>query len=403
MRRENKLALIVGFSVLLVVAVLVSDHLSQARNEQVGDGLWSIPDLPQAELLLDAPLASAERIRPQATTEPAVYEPAPAQPTGARAVRTSPVDPGGSTIQTPEAQRPGWLAPEPVLNADAGTVTPRPITRETTGPTELSNGPSADNSTESSAGGGLFDWKAWRQSSGVRAIPKADTATAREPRRDSGTPSRGHVAGDGLYVVQPGDTLIGICKALYGDGSKWRQMADLNKGRVGDEGQVYVGVTLKTLPGARVGQPSTAPRSAPETREPAATGTRLYTVKAGDTLSLIASREVGSVRHLEAIRRLNIALKEDGDTIFVGQRLTLPVLEGQRSSAGTERPPARATATQRTKTYTVKKGDTLSQIAQREVGSVEFLAEIRSLNTALRDGKDRIVVGQRLVLPSRGG
>ena len=412
-RRENKLALIVGFSVLLVVAVLVSDHLSQARNDQVGDGLWSMPELPQAEILLDAPLASAERIRPQTAPEPVVTEVITLQQADAGPVRTTPVVPSGSTNRAGEAQRPDWLAPEPKTSPEAdsrtasrapaglGTAAPLPITREDTGPTEFSNGPSADESTETSSGGGLFDWGAWRRSAGVRTVPKADIQTDREP-------SRSRVSSEGVYVVQDGDTLIGICKKLYGDGSKWQQMAALNKGRVGDEGQVYAGVTLKTLPGARVEQPSAARGSSPATDNRAATGTRPYTVKKGDTLSLIASREVGSVRHLEAIRTLNPALKEDGDRIFVGQRLTLPVIESQRASAGSRtRTPAsvtaRTTSPARTQTYTVKKGDTLSQIAQREVGSVEFLTEIRSLNSALRDGKDRIMVGQRLVLPSRGG
>lgn len=416
-RRENKLALIVGFSVLLVVAVLVSDHLSQARNDQVGDGLWSMPELPQAEILLDAPLASAERIRPQTAPEPVVTEAIPLQQADAGSVRTTPVVPSGSANRTGVAQRPDWLAPEPKISTEAdtrtatrapaglGTAAPLPITREDTGPTEFSNGPSADDSTETSSGGGLFDWSAWRRSAGVRTVPKADIQTDIQTDRE---PSGSRVSSDGVYVVQDGDTLIGICKKLYGDGSKWPQMADLNKGRVGDEGQVYAGVTLKTLPGARVEQPSSARRSAPASDNRAATGTRQYTVKKGDTLSLIASREVGSVRHLEAIRTLNPALREDGDRIFVGQRLTLPVIESQRASAGSRaRTPspvtARTTAPVRTQTYTVKKGDTLSQIAEREVGSIEFLTEIRSLNSALRDGKDRIMVGQRLVLPSRGG
>lgn len=412
-RRENKLALIVGFSVLLVVAVLVSDHLSQARNEQVGDGLWSMPELPQAEILLDAPLASAERIRPQTAPEPVVTEAIPLQQADAGSVRTTPVVPSGSANRAGEAQRPDWLAPEPKTSTEADTRTatrapaglgaaaPLPITREDTGPTEFSNGPSADDSTETSSGGGLFDWSAWRRSAGVRTVPKADIQTDREP-------SRSRVSSDGVYVVQDGDTLIGICKKLYGDGSKWPQMADLNKGRVGDEGQVYAGVTLKTLPGARADRPAETQRSAPGSRDGSSGKTRRYIVKKGDTLSLIASREVGSVRHLEAIRTLNPALREDGDRIFVGQRLILPVIESQRASAGSRaRTPApvtaRTTAPARTQTYTVKKGDTLSQIAEREVGSIEFLTEIRSLNSALRDGKDRIMVGQRLVLPSRGG
>ena len=35
MTRENKLALIVGFSLILVVAILITDHLSPAQNERI--------------------------------------------------------------------------------------------------------------------------------------------------------------------------------------------------------------------------------------------------------------------------------------------------------------------------------------------------------------------------------
>jgi len=89
-------------------------------------------------------------------------------------------------------------------------------------------------------------------------------------------------------------------------------------------------------------------------------------------------------------------VSEEGG-VFVGTTITLPKAGGSRPGAS-RREPASST-----RTYTVKKGDTLSQIAQREVGSVRYLDEIRDLNPSLRDGKDRIMVGQELVLPARSG
>ena len=37
MTRENKLALIIGFGLILVVGILVSDHFSPASNDQAAD------------------------------------------------------------------------------------------------------------------------------------------------------------------------------------------------------------------------------------------------------------------------------------------------------------------------------------------------------------------------------
>ena len=62
MRRENKLALIVGFSVLLVVAVLVSDHLSTARQDEVEAGLDTLLEIPGGKAFVTEPLRAEGRV-----------------------------------------------------------------------------------------------------------------------------------------------------------------------------------------------------------------------------------------------------------------------------------------------------------------------------------------------------
>jgi nucleoid-associated protein YgaU len=145
------------------------------------------------------------------------------------------------------------------------------------------------------------------------------------------TPRRGgKVPGAAKYTIRPGDTLFEICEEFLGDGTRWREVAAMNPGRVGEDGKVFVNVTIDLPQGAR-----TTPAPAPKTREAtrgASGGTRSYVVKNGDTLSEVVMREVGSVRFLDRVRALNPWLKDQNDNIRVGQTLTLP---------GARRAPAR--------------------------------------------------------------
>ena len=47
------------------------------------------------------------------------------------------------------------------------------------------------------------------------------------------------------YVVQAGDTLLGIAKRFYGSASKWRDIRDANMARVPPDGRLHVGLILK--------------------------------------------------------------------------------------------------------------------------------------------------------------
>lgn len=295
MRRENKLALIIGFSVLLVVAVLVSDHLSQARRDEVGDGLKLLAELPIERMLGTEPLSGSRA--------------APAEPVRVVAGSSPPVQ--------------AWSEPEPKvvepLPRDDRLATRAPVSSPPepgTGgaPVVVANGPAAERTVEASRPerNGLFDWDAGR----IRAL--LETTRAREQAEEP-VKTDGHIESAGVYVVQPGDTLYEICQRLYGDGEKWREVAALNEGRVGKDGMVYVGVTLRLLPGAKAVPAREAPR-----RSPAEPETRAYVVKKGDTLGAIAQRELGSVRHIDRIRDLNPSLKKNKDRILVGQTLTLP-------------------------------------------------------------------------------
>jgi nucleoid-associated protein YgaU len=112
---------------------------------------------------------------------------------------------------------------------------------------------------------------------------------------------------------------------------------------------------------------------------------RTYTVKRGDTLSGIAQKQLGDANRWPEIFVLNRAQIRHRDLIAVGQVLTLPVTPLQ--------PPP--------KLYKVRRGDTLSKIAEQQLGDANRWPEIFRLNRDIISDPDRITPGQVLViLPS---
>lgn len=110
-----------------------------------------------------------------------------------------------------------------------------------------------------------------------------------------------------------------------------------------------------------------------------------YTVQAGDTLAQIAARFNVSQ---EAIVQLNGLT--DPNVLTVGQQLKIP----GAPPAGT----GTTTTAPTTSIYIVQVGDTLNAIARRFGTTVAELMRLNNLKNP-----DRIVVGQKLVVPGTGG
>ena len=91
------------------------------------------------------------------------------------------------------------------------------------------------------------------------------------------------------------------------------QEGDVPEGNA-QEGEVQEGDTQEE---ANTVQDSTQQEQPPET-----TTTKTYIVKEGDTLENISKKEYGDITHIEAICELNKL--EDGNLIFIGQKLLLP-------------------------------------------------------------------------------
>lgn len=128
-------------------------------------------------------------------------------------------------------------------------------------------------------------------------------------------------ASDTLYTVVSGDNLWKIVKKHYGDGNVQAHIDAIlgaNPTLSLDE-SLKIGQKLK-LPAAAAKDPARLPAE----QQAAATGSRVYVVKEGDTLSTIASKELGSSKKWNDIYELNRARLSDPAKIKVGMKLTLP-------------------------------------------------------------------------------
>lgn len=125
---------------------------------------------------------------------------------------------------------------------------------------------------------------------------------------------------------------------------------------------------------------------APDASRPE-TGSGIYTVVRGDTLTKIA-REFGTT--VQAIREAN---NLSGDLIFINQRLTIP---GKAAETVPVTPPVSQPDSQ-SKSVTVQRGDTLSQLARTHNTTVAALKSTNKLQS------DTIYVGQVLLVPGTSG
>jgi LysM repeat protein len=127
----------------------------------------------------------------------------------------------------------------------------------------------------------------------------------------------------------------------------------------------------------------------------------IYVVQSGDSLARIARRTLGQESRWTEIRDLN-GIK--GDVVRVGAKLRLPLGSDVSGTPSVPKSVVRSAdpAAQNTASgyYVVRSGDCLSKIAERELGSVSRIQEIRDLNPSIKN--DRVNVGSKLRMPEAG-
>lgn len=325
MTREHKLALIVGFSLVLVLGVLLSDHFSKARN-------------------MAPAMASAS------TGQASNY--------GAGNALSSATPPS----KLPESQPPVTIQTPGTGNSQVAMGTP--------------SGRIPGSVPLEAAGGDVRG-----QSLPGMDRPLAGVVSERVPV-DPGQGTQGGTPSSGLPVsreplkrheVKEGDSIYRIASAVYGDGNLWSKIREYsgNKGKIGDNGAMREGVTILLPPkdvllgkavlmdervggstqgigqsspmGSRTGEitmsgnPSRGEtrgtdgskldsgRADSKSENKPDVKTATYTVKEGDTLASIARKKLGSAGRTQDIIALNKSTLDDPDSLKVGMVLKLPV------------------------------------------------------------------------------
>lgn len=305
MTREHKLSLILGFAVVLVVGVLLSDHLSGARTAQ--------PDQidPATNLAL---LDDASR---RVTEPPSLVL----------------VDPRGRPVNIAPAglQAPAAPVGDQLASGERATPSPfsdstmfKPVTQDEADPSRLAHLKEQLAGTFNDLANGHGP-----QPAAVieQAPPTLKMATRPEPTRSNNQPTTSGAMK--TYTVRANDTLWAIAQRTLGDGFRHKELAELNRDRIGPEGELRVGATLRLPTDALMADaaPSPANRTAPKesaAKAAPAKATSTYTVKPGDTLGVISQRLLGTSRRYRDILEANRNLLDDADSLRAGMVLKIP-------------------------------------------------------------------------------
>lgn len=116
--------------------------------------------------------------------------------------------------------------------------------------------------------------------------------------------------GDGEYVVKSNETMMLIAFNLYGDYSRWKEIASLNQDQLKGSTMISPGMRL------RINNSGSGFNWSRDGKD--------YTIVRGDTLSLISNRFYGTLFKWKKIWENNKPLIKDPNKIFVGFTIYVP-------------------------------------------------------------------------------
>lgn len=233
-----------------------------------------------------------------------------------------------------------------------------------------------------------------------KTIPVADrgqgekqTTPARDPK------STEAIAKTRTYEIQPRDTLSEIAQRELGTTQALPRLLEANPGL--DPRRLIVGAEIR-IPvdgGSTIETPQSAQRSS-ATPEP-----RVYEVQPMDTLSGIAQSELGTSKAWRRLVEANPGI--DPNRLRVGMQIRIPVSEtvptpkpkSRKADDASRLAQADTESDSGARFYLVGAGETLTEIAQEELGTTKRWKELYELNRDRLASADRLIAGQRLRLP----
>lgn len=299
MTKENKLALVVGFGLVLLVGILISDHFSTARKQaaaelvQVSNPLVLRDRQNEPQLLDFQPPAPPPQQQQQPQDDPAnVIQMGGTNPYDERVS----IDP--HTLDLPPQNDFRASREQQVVN-----VLDQP--RYDTEVQWVDIGVDANGNRV------------------LRPVQPPTHAPQQQPTRNT---AAGTVLapGEKSHTIAAGESLSSICAKYYGDRSLVKDLAKYNNlsnpdiVRSGDALRIP---TIQTL----AGPSAIAKAQATNTEKPAKTAApKSYTIQGGDTLSTIAAKLMGSAGQWEALYEFNKDVLEDPETIIAGTVIKIP-------------------------------------------------------------------------------
>ena len=276
MTRENKLALIIGFGLILVVGILVSDHFSTANRQ------GSVNLSNEGDLTIEDRLDDPAFLTPVYSRESPANDELPRN----RVIDDLP-------IQTPDQDTF-------IIEND---IAQHELPREEV-PTEVD----------------------------VITMPGQDALVAQDGPRETVTPPV-LPQSYSWYTIQRGESLAKIARRKYGDEKLWRKLALFNQDRIPNPDVVPAGVTIRLpskeeLLGNQTMVAATSDNNnssiTPDSAKQQTGDYKKYTVKKGDVLSEIALQHMGSSKKWRTIYEANKDVIKNPDNVPAGTTIRIP-------------------------------------------------------------------------------
>lgn len=254
MTRENKLALVVGFALILFVGILISDHFSTARNQASANLAENRP--------IDPTLVSRRHDANLLDHREPVSQRGGERPAGTPARNPADVRPLEHQSQ-PEPQVSPRHEPEVITmggHAFVSVSNPTPAN-----PPFLFHDVKAGESLTSICRRYYDDGSLVKKLAEFNDLSDPDTLRAghrlRIPAAETLTGGQGPVGSSPApppppkpqteppapktYTVKPGDTLSEIAQRQLGTSRRWKEIVELNREAIRDESNLHVGTVLK--------------------------------------------------------------------------------------------------------------------------------------------------------------
>jgi nucleoid-associated protein YgaU len=173
---------------------------------------------------------------------------------------------------------------------------------------------------------------------------------------------------------------------------------------------------------AKVGEPLVPVGAKPSAAKPTAASAkqREYTAVAGDSLSKIAAKTLGtgSKANIELLIKANPSLQKNPDLVVEGRKYVIPSVPSSTPETAAATPEKKsvpvtelvdplpsaatpATPKDGTSWYTVKDNDNLWKIASEQLGSGNAWTQIKEMNKDVLKGGDTVQKNMRLRLPPK--